>query len=380
MVESAEKGSAGSPSVLWVVDHLSHGGAMHGAAHYYLAVIPGLDARRFNVKLCVMRGDEAAERRFRAAGIDVIVLGRSKFDIRAVTDLVRLARSSDARILHCHGYGSSNFGRLASILCRAAVVMHQHDDGFSYPWYQRVADAMLRPTCRKVIAVSDSVADAVVSKMGFPRKHVEVLGNGIDLEKFNPEQHSRPSARAEIGVGPDELVIGTVARLRAEKGIDRLIRALPLVLEKCPSAHLVLVGDGPDRDSLRKLAASFDVADRVTFLGQREDIPRMLAAMDVFVLASRSEGFGLSLVEAMAMGKAIVASDLPAVRSLIDGDTSGKLVDSGIPEALASAIVDIAQNPGLSESLGQAARERAKAFGLGAHVEELQRIYLELLA
>ena len=268
MVELAEKGPPDAPVVLWLADHFAHDGAMHGAAHYKLSVIPRVDRDRFRLLICVMRGDEAAVRRFREAGVDVVVLGRSKFDLRAVLEVIRLARNSDARILHCHGYASSNFGRLASLFCNAKVLLHQHDDGFSYPWYQRLADTVLRPLCHKVLAVSDSVADAIVNKMGYPRNQVEVLGNGIDLDKFVPEQHIVAAIRADIGIGADELVVGTVARLRSEKGIDRIIRALPLVVEKCPNVRLVLVGDGPDRDLLRDLSGKLGVAGHVTFLGQ----------------------------------------------------------------------------------------------------------------
>ena len=380
MIESAEKVPSDAPVVLWLADHFAHDGAMHGAAHYKLSVIPRIDHNLFRVILCVMRGDEAAVHRFREAGVEVVVLGRSKFDFRAVFDVIGLARRSGARILHCHGYASSNFGRLASLFCNATVMLHQHDDGFSYPWYQRLADTMLRPTCRKVLAVSDSVADAIVTKMGYSRNQVEVLGNGIDLNKFVPEQHSVSEIRADIGIGADELVIGTVARLRSEKGIDRIIRVLPSVVENWPSLRLLVVGDGPDRDALRALSAKLGVADHVTFMGQRYDVARMLAAMDVFVLASRSEGFGLSLVEAMAMGKAVVASNLPAVRALVCDRENGRLVDPDATQAFAAIILELARDPALRQALGSAAKQTAQGFSLDAHVDRLQHIYADVLA
>ncbi|MBN9246546.1 MAG: GT4 family glycosyltransferase PelF, partial [Hyphomicrobium sp.] len=187
-------------------------------------------------------------------------------------------------------------------------------------------------------------------------KHSRALPNGIDIASL-----STRAARSREKKEKGRTVIGMVARLDLIKDHDTLLQALNLVCLQVPNCELWIVGDGAQRVTLEDLARSLGIADRVKFLGNRSDVPELLGQMDVYAFSTtRAEGFGIALIEAMAAGVAIVASDVPACREVLGNGEAGIIVPPGDVTKLAEAIVELLQNQGLRSNICAAAARRVQ--------------------
>jgi len=220
-----------------------------------------------------------------------------------------------------------------------------------------------------VVANSRAAADRLASER-VPAKRVHVVPNGIDPADYQPREHDGPIRR-----------IVTVANLRPEKAHDVLIEAAALVLKRYPDAEFVCAGGGPRRAALESLARMRGVADRIRFPGHCEDIPRLLAESDLFVLPSRSEAFPNSVLEAMAAGLPIVATRAGGITELIEHQRTGVLVPPDDVRALAFAILDLVQWRDHATELGRAARRVVETrYSYRRMVEQFERLYAEQLA
>jgi glycosyltransferase involved in cell wall biosynthesis len=210
------------------------------------------------------------------------------------------------------------------------------------------------------------------------------LGNGIDLARFDPWRIAPErvaSTRADLGLRPDDLVVGTVGRLVGEKGYRELFRAARTVRARSPHVRFLAVGDGDPAKSDAITQAELDAAaDDVVVTGWREDVPELVAAMDVFVLATWREGVPRSAIEAAAMGKPLVLTDIPGCRQVARDGVEAFHVPVRDPDALAAAISRLVDDDGLREKLGAAARERAlRDFDERTIVATIRREYERLL-
>jgi glycosyltransferase involved in cell wall biosynthesis len=195
----------------------------------------------------------------------------------------------------------------------------------------------LTPLMDRLIVVSRAI-EQKISEEGRRGVPVSLIYNGVDLERYN---HQQPccTLHEDYSIPEDAQIVGVVARLESEKGHRTLLEAWPLVLAAQPRAWLLIVGEGSERDSLEAEAASLGISDRVVFTGRREDVPAVTAALDVSVLPSYREAQGLSVLEAMALGRPVVASRVGGIPEMIEDGVSGLLVPPNDREALASAIV-----------------------------------------
>jgi glycosyltransferase involved in cell wall biosynthesis len=219
----------------------------------------------------------------------------------------------------------------------------------------------------RAIAVSDGVAQSLVRVLRWPEKRIEVIRNGVVLERFRRERGARSTG---------EFVFLTVARLDRQKGIDVLLRAAALVA----GVRFSIAGAGEERETLERQADALGVGDRVTFLGRRDDVPALLGASDAFVLPSRFEGTPLALLEAMAAGKPIVASAIPGIDEVVADGATALLAPPDDPEALARALRRIVAEPQLRDSLAAAARARAeREFSAARGTQRVTAVYEDLL-
>jgi glycosyltransferase involved in cell wall biosynthesis len=227
-----------------------------------------------------------------------------------------------------------------------------------------------------VLSVSSRLAERIARDVGFPLERIKVIRNGVDLSRFKPGD--RAAARAALGLPLDGLVIGTVGRLVPVKDQRTLLDALSLVRNHRVVFSAVLTGTGPLRDTLVAHSNALGLGD-VSFLGNRFDVERVLAAYDVFVLSSESEGLSNTIQEAMACGLPVVATRVGGADELVDENRSGFLVPPRDPPALAEAILCLALDRSRRESMGAAGRRRAEAcFGLDNMVREYETMYLNL--
>jgi glycosyltransferase involved in cell wall biosynthesis len=219
------------------------------------------------------------------------------------------------------------------------------------------------------------IKDDLVEHWGIPPDKIEVVYNGIDVDLFSTPVDA-VAKKAELGIPADRVIFGTVATLRPIKGLDVLLRATKQVLERCSHAHLAVVGDGPCRDELVKLAASLGISDRITFCGRREDVSEALTTFDVFVLSSLSEGFPNTVCEALVRGLPVVATDVGGVgEAVIPGET-GLLVQPGDAAGLAQAMIRLAGDESLRRSMSGKGRELAvDRFSLRHMIGSIEAVY-----
>lgn len=367
--------------VLWVVDHLGYDDSMHGAGQYYLNTIPALQKGRFDVTLCVLRQESNLVKRFASTGIRIHQLGRGKFDPLTLVYIIKLIKQENIALIHSHGYGASNFGRLAGVISRIPIIVHAHDEDTNYPWYQALADLLLNRYSDKVIAISNAVKESCITKRKMYNNLIILLHNGIPLEKFRmPFCEEITRQKRIFGLPSDSYIVGCVAKLRKEKGIEYLLKAVPMVLEAFPSTVFLIVGGGPLRKELEKLSAQLAIDKKVVFLGYREDIAEVLSVFDVKVQPSLTEGFGLAVAEAMAMGKPIVASNVGGIREILKDEDTACLVPPGNPEALADKIIYLLRNPKTAGEMGIRAKEESKKYDIDLHVNRLEAEYLKLIS
>lgn len=286
----------------------------------------------------------------------------------AVWRLRRAIRKWRPDVVHCHNPGMALVTRLAIVPWkrpRAVVTVH----GLIADDYPRAA-RILRMTAMPIVACGPGVAEALVQQDLAVRT---TIVNGIAPP---PPPATRADVARDLGVPPERPLIVCAGRLVPLKNIDVVIRAVSAV----PGAHLVVVGDGPDRGLLQALAAEVGVGDRVVFTGHRDDARGLIGAADVVVLASSSEGLPLIALEALAAGTPLVATDLPAVRELVRDETEALLVPPGDIDAVASAIRRVVEEPAVARRLSDAGPLIAAPFTEEAMVRAFDLLYEELVA
>ncbi len=257
-------------NILHICDHLGwEGSRMHGVKRLFAWMIPRFDATRYRVSLVSLRKKDLSEETLDALGIDITYLERGKFDPRTLFDLLRVIDAKKTDVLHLHGYGATTFGRLAAAMRGIPVVLHEHANLTSTPWFQKVADAILEPFTDIAIAVSKSTAEFVIHARRVRPERVKVVYLGAPLDEFGRTATSeeRAEARAELGAWPDDLVMGTVTRLHDSKGNQYLVEAARHVIDANPHARFYLFGEGPLLESLQEQATGLGLGDRLVFGG-----------------------------------------------------------------------------------------------------------------
>jgi glycosyltransferase involved in cell wall biosynthesis len=368
--------------VLYLIDKLQRAGAQVHLGQ----LVTGLDAARFAPRVCcLIRGGPVAEALERE-GRSVECLGlRTLYGPRGWLGLARLARRlrrAEVEIVHCYLVSANVFGTLAARLARVrAVVTSRRDVGFSRNWRLRLLEERLvNPLVDKVTANSPSVAAAVAREPGLSLEKVVLIPNGVDLDRCDPERYDAAAVRAEYGIAPEERVVGSVGHLSPVKGHVDLLQAAAALVRSGAPLRVMLVGEGPLRSSLHEQAASLGIASRVIFTGVQENVPRLLAAMDVFALPSHTEGMSNALLEAMAMARPVVATDVDGNADVVEDGVTGRLVAPRAPEALARVLDDLLARPALARELGGAARRQvASRYSLPLMVSRYEQLYEHLV-
>jgi len=343
-----------------------------GQRQVYL-LCTGLVRRGHTVVAVVRRGGELG-RRLCDAGIETVeVSGRNEADPGSLAALIHLLRTRRPAILAPHSGRSHGLAALADALTRTPaalvptrrVLFPPHRDPFTRWKYRRTAG---------IIAISSAVASAL-SEAGIPAGRIRVVHSGVTPPDIPPD--SRNAIRSELGIDPGAPLVGAIGALTPEKGHRDLLAAFRSVAADRADAVLIIAGDGPDRASLESDARTLP-PDRVRFLGHRDDVPRILGALDLLVMPSRSEGLGTTVVDAQMAGLPVVATRTGGLPELVEDGVTGLLVPPADPPSLASAIARLLRNPDLSARLGQTGRERAlQRFSDDAMVEGTLAAYRE---
>jgi glycosyltransferase involved in cell wall biosynthesis len=322
----------------------------------------GLDRRRIQADvICLLEGGPVAEE-LRERGVPVEVLGLGRLyaprGLAGVARLARHLRRSGPDVLHTYLVSSNVFGTLAGRLGGvAAVVTSRRDTGFSRNWRLRLLEErVINPRVDRVVAVSPTIAESTRRERGLCADRVLTIENGVDLAALEPALQLRDETRREWGLAPEDRAVGTIGHLSPIKGHADFLHAAALVAAADRRARFFVVGDGILRPSLEALARTLGIADRVVFTGAREDVPRLLAMLDVFVLPSHAEGMSNALLEAMALGRPVVATAVGGNPDVVRDGATGLLVPPRQPRALAAALAELLVEPARAAALGTAAR------------------------
>jgi glycosyltransferase involved in cell wall biosynthesis len=365
-------------NVLQICDHLGwEGSRMHGVKRLFAWMIPRFDRDRFDVSLVSLRRRDLSEETLDSYGVDITYLHKSKFDPSTLPALLKVIDRKGIDVLHLHGYGATTFGRLAAAMRGIPAILHEHANLTRTPWFQKIADRALEPATDIAIAVSQSTADFVINARLVPARKVRVVYLGVPLDEFSrargPEEIA--AARAELGIGDGEIAVGTVTRLHDSKGNSYLVDAATRVLAARPRTRFFLAGEGPLRAALEQQARGLGLGDRFVFVGFVKDVARTLSAFDLSVFPSLWEGTPLTVFEALAMGKPIVATDADGLLDVLTDRRDALIVPRRDAAALADRIVYAIDRPEERASLGAAARVTGQRYDIAAFVRKMERLY-----
>jgi glycosyltransferase involved in cell wall biosynthesis len=363
-------------NILHIIDKLS----MDGVNPSSCAVLMGdwfasMDSERFHMSVCTLRSPDPAGSYLEEMGIKVHYLGHGKISPANITGIAKLIESEPADIVHLHGYSAANFGRIAARLKGIPNIVHEHAVLKVQP-HQYIADKLLARFTDVAIAVSGNVKEFMIHSRSIPQHKIRTIGNGIQLDKYRKVNETlKQKKRHELGIEDNVKIVGTVTRLREEKGNEYLIRALPMVLEQGPDFTLLIVGDGPLRGELERLVNDLGVESVVKFLGFRSDVPELLSVFDIQVIPSLTEGFPLCLAEAMAAENAIVASEVGGMKEIgSDGETV-LFVPAKDPKSMAEKIIYLMNNADIATKLSEQAVRYSAIFSIENSVKRLQQTY-----
>jgi glycosyltransferase involved in cell wall biosynthesis len=320
--------------------------------------------------------------------VDVSSLGRELAplaDLASLHQLVRLMGGERPAIVHTHTSKAGFVGRLAARIARVPGVIHQPHGHIFYGYYGAGRTALFvglerlaaKWTDRIITLTERGTEEHLARGIGRRAQYVSVP-SGVPTERLRASAPPRAEARRHLGLDQSAFVIMGLGRLIPIKGFDLAVRALPRISGAIPTARLLLVGDGPERPALEALAASLRVADRLRMTGETTDVASHLAAADAVVVPSRNEGMGRVLVEAMALGRPVVATAVGGIPAVIADAGCGRLIAPDNPEALADALVELGRDAGLRRKLGEAGRQRAEAFSTAVADEKLVSLYATL--
>jgi glycosyltransferase involved in cell wall biosynthesis len=328
-----------------------------GAETLLVQLIHGLDRDRFEPELCCLKslgplGEQVARETPAHSW-----LWRHKLDPTILLRLEKLFRRQKIDAVITVGAGDKMFwGRLAAYRARVPVIASAlHSTGWPDQvervnrWLTSITDAF--------IGVADAHGRYLVESEGFPADKVHVAPNGVDIRRFRFLPASRAKLRAELGIAADAPVCGVVAAQRPEKNLHLFLEAAARVRKQLPEARFMLVGDGPERESLEAHARRLGVREEVFFLGTRNDIPQVLSAMDLFGLTSDNEASPVSILEAMCCGRPVVATNVGSISESVQDGFSGILVEPGDVDAMSQAWLAILANHRRGRQMGRIGRE-----------------------
>ena len=363
--------------VLWIVKGLGPGGA-----ETLLVAGAGVhDRAQFQVSCAYVRPDkDHLVPELRGAGVEVHCLSSRNGDRRWPLRLISLIRSGRWDIIHVHSPALSGISRMAgrTMRQRPHIVTTQHNSTGSFDVRTRLTDALTAPLDDARISVSQAARDSMWAHL---RNGTEVLNHGVDLSKLESGPQQRNRMRESFGVRDDQILVVTVANFRPQKDYPNLLEAARQVLVAQPDRFVfVAVGQGPLQAAMTQLHRDLGLDHRVRLAGHRADATAIVAAADLFVLASRVEGRPVALMEALALGRACVVTAAGGVPEMVQHDVEGHIVPIADPQALAEAVLALGADDQLRSRYAAASARRGQDFDIRRTQHRIETIYHDLIA
>lgn len=351
-----------------------------GAERHALALTTGLVQRGHGCQVAYLVGDGYLDGTFASRGVPTTNLrARSWVDPAALARLIQLVRRERFDVLHGHLFPGEVFATLAGLWAPgvALVCTKHNDEAFLRRRHFGILHRIISYRAARTIAISDHVRRFTIEIGTADPSRVLTIHYGYDVPAAFP---SREDVRRTVGAQTEGFLVGTAARLAVQKGHMHFLEAMPALVSEIPSLQVVIVGEGPMRPTLERRARELGVDQYLRLPGFCPDVQGFMCGLDIFVMPSLWEGFGLVLLEAMAAGRPIVASNVSAIPEVVEDGVTGLLVPPADPAALAEAILTLWREPALREKLGHGGRERLQErFSLDHMVDRTEQVYTEVL-
>ena len=366
-------------NILYVIDNLTFGGGERGFAQ----IIGRLSRERYRIFVaCKNRGvfwEKLKEYKVIGYPMDM----GNRFNVFTIRYLTTIIREEKIHIVHSQGGRADFFARVAARLAKISKIVSTVQmpvEGYDVSPLRKavyvILDRFTERFVDKFIVVSEALRRTLIEGHKIPPEKVVRIYNGIELDKYDPELYSREKVRKELRIGPDIPLVGAIGRLVWQKGFPFFIQAASYVLRAIPNAKFLLVGDGPLRSELERMVGDLGMTKDFIFTGFREDIPEVLAALDVLVLSSLREGLPMILLEGMAMARPVVATDIEGIAEVVEHNKTGILVPPEDPQALAEGIIALLRDKDKARRMGQAGRKRVEEkFSVEEMVRRTQGVY-----
>ncbi len=351
------------------------------------SIIFGMDNQKYDKKIIFLMKNSDKPCLFEQKGIDTFYLSTNRrfrvFNLKIIWKLIKIFKSQKIDILQCHGHLAVVYGTIAAKLAKVPVVL-SHVPGLnrSKRTRRKVVNKIIFKWIDKILTTGNAVREDVIeSNWNLPPEKVFSIGNSIDTENFENVTSDKQKTRQNIGVDQNSFVFGTVGRLAPTKNLPCLINAFAKAKQTLNSATLLIVGQGRLEEKLKELAREKNCLDSIRFLGQRDDIPELLRAMDTFVMTSVAEGMPRSMLEAMVSEVPCIATNVGGVPEILNDGEYGSIVPSDDAEALAKAMINATKmTPQNTLQLTQ----KAKAHVLNNYkhqkmIQTLDKLYYEQL-
>lgn len=301
-------------------------------------------------------------------------------DPRLMYRLYRYLQHERPHIVQTHNWGTLFEGFLAAKLAGVPVLIHAERGTIQGRKRNLFFQRALWGAVNQVLSVSEIHRQLLSATVGFPSERIKPISNGVDTDIFQPRSDEKTAIRTKLGFEPERFYIGTVGNLRPVKNHALLLRACKQLCMEQDDVRLIIAGTGPLKEPLNELAGQLGIQHKIRLLGARTDIPEVLNALDLFVLPSLSEGMPNAVLEAMACGLPVVATEVGGVSEVVEHGVTGLLVPSEDEEALASRLEELVCSETKRQMLGKNARERALAcFSLDKMVRAYEQLYVSLV-
>ena len=374
-----------------------------GSAENTFLTVQGLDKNRYEVILIrgisyeshtsasEIRAIESNLEEAKGKGVRIITIAELVRRIHPLTDLkaflklIKIFRGEKPHIVHTHTSKAGILGRWAACLTRVPVIIHTPHGHIFWGYFNHWNTALYIFLEKLTATITDKIItltaqekkDHCIYRLAHNNKFT-IIHSGIDLNNFFNIQVNSAEVKNKLGIPEGSFVVGTIGRLTPVKGHKYLIEAASKILLKIPGMIFVFLGDGELINELKRQATVSGINDKVLFLGWRPDVAEIMSTFDVFVLPSLNEGMGKVLVEAMAMGKPIIASDIGGIPDLIIHGNNGLLTSAGDPESIAMSIEFLYRDPSKRKELGENGKAIAAQYSADSMIQKIDRLYLEL--
>lgn len=354
-----------------------------GAETVFVNLVKGLDRREFEPIVAIRGPGWVCDELVKNGISPLFVNSKGGFNVTYLQELIGIIRRHNIDIVQSHLLGSNLYCSLAGMICGVSVVSTFHGfvdihDKERFPILKRM---IINSGSSSLIFVSDRLREFYVEQNGFSSNKSATICNGIDTDVFRPQRDS--SIRKKLGMEPDNILVGAVGNIRPAKGYKYLLMAAKLVIVRNPQFRFVVAGEGSGRlfEDLLELRKKLELENHFTFLGFEPDVAELINNMDIFVLPSVSEGFSLSIIEAMSCGVPVIATRSGGPEDIITHDINGILVDACCPESLSDNIIKLHEDTFLRYKITRNCREDAgKNYSISSLINNYSKVYLQQTA